>query len=65
MKIIHAADIHLDTPYIRRDEQLRLRLQDAGREAFRNLVDLSISENADALVIAGDLFDNEFLTVGN
>ena len=63
MKIIHAADIHLDTPYVRRDEQLRHRLQNAGRKAFRNLVDLSISEDADALVIAGDLFDNEFLTV--
>ena len=63
MKIVHAADIHLDTPYVSRDEKLRRRLQDAGRDAFGNLVDLSIRERVDALVIAGDLFDNEFLTV--
>ncbi len=63
MRIVHAADIHLDTPYRRHDAALRQRLQDAGREAFSALVDLTIQEDADALLIAGDLFDNEWLTV--
>ena len=35
----------------------------AGREAFRALVNLAIDERADALLIAGDLFDNEWLTI--
>ena len=63
MRIVHAADIHLDTPFRRHDAALRQRLQQAGREAFRALVDLTLEERADALVIAGDLFDNEWLTI--
>ena len=63
LKIVHAADIHLDTPYVRRDDALRTRLQEAGREAFVRLVDLAIREKAHALLIAGDLFDNDWLTI--
>ena len=63
MRIVHAADIHLDTPYRRHDAALRQRLQEAGRDAFRALVTLAINESADALLIAGDLFDNEWLTI--
>ncbi len=63
VRIVHAADIHLDTPYRRHDPALRQRLQDAGREALKRLVALTILKDADALVIAGDLFDNEWLTI--
>lgn len=63
MRIIHAADIHLDTPYARRSDAMRHRLQAAGREALIRLVDLAIGEEADALLIVGDLFDNEWLTI--
>ncbi len=62
-KLVHAADVHLDTRYRRRGDALRERLQEAGRAAFAALVDLAIEERADALLIAGDLFDNEWLTV--
>lgn len=60
---IHAADVHLDTPYRRHDEAARVRLQDAGREAFVRLVDLAIEIQAHALLIAGDFFDNDWLTI--
>ena len=63
MRIVHAADIHLDTPYVRHEDSLRRRLQDAGRESFSRLVELTLDEKADALLIAGDLFDNEWLTI--
>jgi len=63
LRIIHAADVHLDTPYARRSEAMRHRLQEAGREALIRLVDLAIGEEADALLIVGDLFDNEWLTI--
>ena len=63
MRIVHAADVHLDTPFRRHDAALRQRLQQAGRAALRALVDLTLEERADALLIAGDLFDNEWLTI--
>lgn len=62
-RIVHAADIHLDTPYRRHDEAVRARLREAGREAFVRLIDLALERQADALLIAGDLFDNELLTL--
>ena len=62
-KFIHAADVHLDTPYRRHNEALRRRLQEAGQEAFVALVGLAINEQVDALLIAGDLFDNNSLTI--
>ncbi len=63
MRVVHAADIHLDTPYRRQDAALRERLENAGHQALSALVDLSIEVDADALLIAGDLFDNERLTI--
>ena len=63
MRFVHAADVHLDTPFRRHDASLRQRLQQAGRDAFSALVDLTLEERADALLIAGDLFDNDWLTI--
>ena len=63
LRIVHAADIHLDTPYRRHDEAVRARLLEAGREAFTRLIDLALECQADALLIAGDLFDNDWLTL--
>ena len=63
LRIVHAADIHLDTPYRRHDEAVRARLLEAGREAFTRLIDLSLEREVDALLIAGDLFDNDLLTL--
>ena len=63
LRIVHAADIHLDTPYRRHDEAVRARLREAGRESFTRLIDLALERRADALLIAGDLFDNEWLTL--
>lgn len=63
LRIVHAADIHLDTPYRRHDEAGRARLREAGRAAFTRLIDLALERQADALLIAGDLFDNDWLTL--
>ncbi len=41
---------------------VRHRLRDASRLAFRRLVDLALSERVDAVLIAGDLFDDERLS---
>ncbi len=59
-KILHAADVHLDSPL-----QNLEAYPDAPVEAFRgatrqalcNLVDLAIGQRVDLVVIAGDLYD--------
>lgn len=63
MRLIVSADTHLGSP-IRsaalRNPELGDRLKQASRDTFRDIVDLAISEGADALVLAGDIFDNNF-----
>ena len=63
MRFLHIADVHLDTSFENRSPQLRSRLRDASRTAFRRAVDLALREEVDALLIAGDLFDNDRLTL--
>lgn len=60
-RLIHAADVHLDTAFRSRSAPLRARLAGAVREAFTALVDLCLDAEAHALVIAGDLFDDDRL----
>lgn len=62
MLFLHAADVHLDTPFAGRSSQLRTRLKDASREALCGLVDLALSEEVDAVILAGDLFDGDRVT---
>jgi hypothetical protein len=63
MKLVHAADIHLDSPMhglAAYDgapvDELRL----AARRAFGALVDLCLDERADVLTIGGDLYDGDW-----
>src|SRR3954471_23355287 len=63
MKLVHAADIHLDSPMhgltaydTAPVDELRL----ATRAALRGLVDLCLDEQADALLIGGDLYDGDW-----
>ena len=62
MRFLHAADVHLDSPCSSRSETVRQKLRDASRLAFRRLVDLALAERVDAVLIAGDLFDDERLS---
>jgi len=60
IKILHTADIHLDSPLktlALRDKDLRAQVQAATRAAFRRLIDIALDEAVAALLIAGDLFD--------
>ncbi len=59
---VHIADVHLDTPFKSRDENLRRFLRNSLRESFKAAIDLAISERVDALLIAGDFFDNDTLS---
>ncbi len=63
MKFIHAADIHLDSPFVgltARDEACAAALRDATRTAFSKLVDSALDHAVDFVVIAGDLYDGDW-----
>ena len=63
MQIIHAADLHIDSPLrgLDRYEGAPVeRLRGATRRALENLVALCIEERADVLLLAGDVFDGSW-----
>ena len=56
---IHASDLHLDAPLGhlgRLDEEVRRRLSAAAGEAWSSLVELTVTQGASFLVLAGDIF---------
>ena len=60
IRLLHTADIHLDSPLrslALRDEALAQRVRAATRMAFTRIVDIALHEQVAALLIAGDLFD--------
>jgi DNA repair exonuclease SbcCD nuclease subunit len=63
MKLVHAADIHLDSPMhglVAYDTAPVGELRLATRAALHNLVELCLDERADALLIGGDLYDGDW-----
>jgi hypothetical protein len=62
MRFLHLADVHLDTPFAGRSPELRKRLRQASRDAFGRAVDVAVSEQVHAVLIAGDLFDGARLS---
>lgn len=58
IKVLHCADLHFDTPF----KELSKEVSDVSKnellEVFKNIIDLSINENVEVLLIAGDVFDN-------
>jgi DNA repair exonuclease SbcCD nuclease subunit len=61
-RFVHAADIHLDSPLrslALRDAELADLIGNATRLAFAKVVELCLSEQVDALLLAGDLYDGE------
>ncbi len=66
LKFIHTADLHLDTPFKGLGDWnpgLAGKLKDATYRSFRNIIDLSISEKVDFILIAGDIFDSEIMSL--
>ena len=59
---VHTADIHLDSPLrslALRNPDLAELVGDATRLAFQRTIDICLDECADALMIAGDLYDGD------
>ncbi len=61
LRFIHAADLHLDSPFrgIRAaaPEDVARALYSATFDSYRNIIDLCTSESVDALLVAGDIYD--------
>lgn len=57
LKIAHAADLHLGSPFARLPEDISNRLSDEQRAYLTRLVDRCLAEEVDLLVLAGDVFD--------
>jgi DNA repair exonuclease SbcCD nuclease subunit len=60
IRILHTADVHLDSPLrslALRDPELRDRVRTSSRTALTRIVDTALAEEVAALLIAGDLFD--------
>ena len=63
MKLVHAADLHLDSALhglSRYESAPAEEIRGATRRAFSNLVNLCLEERAALLVISGDLFDGDW-----
>jgi DNA repair exonuclease SbcCD nuclease subunit len=67
MKLIHAADLHLDSPMVglgRYDGAPVDEIKGATRKALANLVDAAMDHEVDAVLLAGDLFDGNWTHYG-
>ena len=62
-KFVHAADLHLDSPFkglgSRIPDDVADILRNATFDTYDRIVSLCIEENVDALLIAGDVYDHE------
>ncbi len=63
MRIVHAADLHIDSPMrglSRYDGAPAATMRGATRVAMTNLINLCLEERADLLLLAGDVFDGDW-----
>ena len=62
LRFVHAADLHLDSPFRgigNASAALKDQLQAATLGALRRVVDCTIESKADFLIIAGDIYDSK------
>jgi DNA repair protein SbcD/Mre11 len=64
VKLLHAADLHIDSPLrglSAYEGAPAEELRTASRGALENLVDLARAESVDAVLLAGDIYDGDWL----
>ncbi|MEC1648355.1 metallophosphoesterase family protein [Bacillus halotolerans] len=60
LTFIHAADLHLDSPFYgisHLPEPIFARIKESTFSSVRHIIDAAITENVDFVLLAGDLFD--------
>jgi len=63
MRFIHTADLHIDSPLLgleRYEGAPVERMRSATRQAFRNVIELCLDSRAPLLLLAGDVFDEDW-----
>jgi DNA repair exonuclease SbcCD nuclease subunit len=66
VKFIHAADLHLDTPFSGLEQtakKLAEKLRQAPFESLEKIVDLALKEAVDFILLAGDLYNTERVNI--
>jgi DNA repair exonuclease SbcCD nuclease subunit len=58
-RFLHTSDLHLGKRFGRMPEALRGRLTEARHDAIARLGDIAGTEDLDAILVAGDIFDTE------
>lgn len=58
IKIVHAADLHFDTPFKDVGEMQSKINKEELKEVFINIINFCKKESVDILLLAGDIFDN-------
>ena len=61
-KILHIGDIHLDSPFSLLDVEKSQARRNELRGTFTSIMMYAKMKEADVVIIAGDLFDSEFVT---
>lgn len=62
MKILHTGDLHLDSPFSSEDISGAERRREAQRNTLIRIMSLAKEEECDLMLIAGDLFDSEYVS---
>ena len=59
MRILHAADLHLDSAFAGLDEEKAALLRQESRDILRRMVDWANDHAVDVMLLSGDLFDSD------
>ncbi|MBT8401965.1 MAG: exonuclease SbcCD subunit D [Rhodothermia bacterium] len=62
LRVLHIADVHFDTTFSCRSDELRSRLREAIRQSFVRAMDMAVEDGVHAVIVAGDLFDGSRLS---
>lgn len=66
MKLMHIADLHLDSPFKgmgRHQQSIHKQLIDSPYQAFERCVSIAINQKVDVFVIVGDIYDADRQTI--
>ena len=64
-KLVHCADLHIGASISGLDDSLACVRREEIKASFKNIVQFSVENNADAILICGDLFDTPFPNIND
>ena len=62
LRILHTGDWHLDSPFSSLDARRAAQRQRELRATFQRMIAYAVSEAVDLVLVAGDVFDREYVT---